>query len=97
MAAAILEIAPVVIGEVVDIISGIINENRDKDVRTGWTQKTLGKACEKFPSKSVIIVWPKHDASGFQGCVPGDLMCPCSNQNKTMNTNATSSTRETSI
>lgn len=84
MAVTILETAPTVVGEVVDLISGIINENKDKDVRNGWTQKTLGKACRKFPDKYVIIVWTKHNVSGLQGCVQADLMCPCLNDNKTM-------------
>ena len=68
MAQAIKVIASVVIGEVVTITQGVINENKDKDVRSGWTQASLGKVCDKFPSKSVIIVWTEYDVSGLQGC-----------------------------
>ena len=52
MAQAILETAPIVIGEVVDVISGIINENKE----------TLGKVCEKFPGKNTMIVWTPVDS-----------------------------------
>ncbi|KAK4999581.1 hypothetical protein LTR66_001412 [Elasticomyces elasticus] len=84
MAQAIEVIAAVVIGEVVSIVQGVINENKDKDVRSGWTQSTLGKVMDKFPGKNAIIVWTEHDASGLRGSQQGNLMCPCPNQNKTM-------------
>ena len=70
--------------EFVNVVQGIINENKDKDVRSGWTRATLGKVCDNFPGKNVIIVWSEHDANGLQGCQQGNLMCLCPNQNKTM-------------
>lgn len=55
-------------------------QRRPQRLDTGEAPESL----REFPGKNFIIVWPKHDVSGLQGCVHGDLICPCPNHNKTM-------------
>lgn len=66
-------------------INSSVNQGKeDQNFRNGWTQQQLGVITAANSGKNVMIVYPKHDASGLVNSQLSQLECVCPNSQTTL-------------
>lgn len=72
------------VGPLIKLGTGINASKEDQNFRNGWTQQQLGVVTAANSGKNVMIVYPKHDASGLVNSQQSQLECKCPNSGTTL-------------